>query len=321
MADNQNNSLANKIKISCAQDQILLLEPQKWPYEERFDQPVVNRITVAFDQRLADGAWYRREWIQGTGITGPKHVSDMLDSGNLADAEPYIARLRPAMANTRLFKFWIDYCQREHGEHCEQSRLTPEHISSMHSIRLIDVQRDCIVTLDLTEHVRWVALSYVWGEAQKHTLTKNNYTSYHLPGALKPNNMPLAILDAMTVTRDLGELYLWAESLCIIQDDEEDKRQYVPAMGIIYGGANVTIIKPGKTQQKAEEQLAKQAAKQLQNDFKSTKTSNKKTSKSSIAQNNVVVDPPAYEVVGEVPSTSNRSGSQIRLHRGFETPK
>jgi hypothetical protein len=46
----------------------------------------------------------------------------------------------------------------------------------------------------------------------------------------------------------LGERYLWVDSLCIVQDDEDDERYFVPNMDTIYQNAVVTIIAlSGKT--------------------------------------------------------------------------
>jgi transposase len=72
-----------------------------------------------------------------------------------------------------------------------------------------------------------------------------------------------------------------------------------------------------KKQQKEEDRVAKEAARQLQNDIENTKSSNKKASKSSTVQNIAAADPPAPKVVGKVPTTSNRSGRQIRLPQRF----
>ncbi|KAL4911359.1 heterokaryon incompatibility protein-domain-containing protein [Aspergillus multicolor] len=179
-------------------------------------------------------------FIQKAGARRPISVSVMLDSGNFDGAEPYTARLRPPMADPRLFRFWKDWCMREHQGHCGRNEITTGR--SMASIRLVDVFENCVATLDVMEHVEWVALSYVWGEAQAHALVKGNYNAYHEQGALKFDRMPATILDAMWVTRELGERYLWIDSLCIIQDDEDDKLQYIPAMDIIYSQSIITIV-------------------------------------------------------------------------------
>lgn len=47
--------------------------------------------------------------------------------------------------------------------------------------------------------------------------------------------------DAIKVTRQLGFRYLWIDSLCIIQDDEEEWKRESRIMGDIFTGACVTI--------------------------------------------------------------------------------
>lgn len=242
IADNNEVALATEISVGFDTDRAETLEPQELPYNDENPQTTINRASVWVDKRQAGGKFVYKGFLQRAGVTAPSHVSDMLISGNLQGSEPYTARLRPLKADIQLFKFWRDYCTNNHGEICRKSELTPKVARSTSSIRLVDLARDCIITLDSSEHVSWVALSYVWGEAQVHALKKDNYASYHQPGALNAKNIPSTIFDAMTVTREMGEDYLWVDSLCIIQDDEDDKLRYIPAMDIIYGQATFAII-------------------------------------------------------------------------------
>ena len=53
--------------------------------------------------------------------------------------------------------------------------------------------------------------------------------------------MPRTLRDAAAVTRELGLRYLWVDSLCIIQDSDEDKSKEIRNMGDIYHGAFYTI--------------------------------------------------------------------------------
>ncbi|GIJ87080.1 siderophore [Aspergillus pseudoviridinutans] len=240
------DAVSGRVVVEITRSGVPILGREELQRSQVDNLPSLYRIEVLVRERYGPGLEYRRGFIhKASGTRGPVHVSDMLDSWDTVEAEPYSARLRPVKADTRLFKFWKDYCIEEHGNSCERSGCTPERLRSMPFIRLVDVLRDCIVALSTSEHVKWVALSYVWGEAQKHELVTANYTLYHLPGALKSHKMPATIVDAMAVTRDLGEQYLWVDSLCIIQDNEEDKRRYIPAMDIIYGQAIVTIINAG----------------------------------------------------------------------------
>ena len=54
-------------------------------------------------------------------------------------------------------------------------------------------------------------------------------------------SLPRTILDAIMVTRNLGMRFLWVDSLCILQDSEDDKIHELAAMGDIYKNATVTI--------------------------------------------------------------------------------
>ena len=53
--------------------------------------------------------------------------------------------------------------------------------------------------------------------------------------------MPATFRDAVTVTRDLGLRYLWIDSLCIIQDDDQDWEAESAKMGSIFDAAHIVI--------------------------------------------------------------------------------
>ncbi|KAH8649815.1 heterokaryon incompatibility protein-domain-containing protein [Xylariales sp. PMI_506] len=243
IADSKDIVLNAKIRVGFDSDRIDTLEPQTLPYNDQNRQTCVNRAVIWVDRRDAGGEFEYKGFIQRAGTTPPVDVSNMINSGNLAQAEPYTARLRPPKADIRLYRYWKDYCMKEHVDSCGLNQhFSTERFSNMKSIRLVDVVDYCIVTLKPSEDVSWVALSYVWGEEQKYALKKDNLASYHQPGALKAENFPLSITDAITVAREMDERFLWVDSLCIIQDDQEDKVQYIPAMDIIYGYAVFVII-------------------------------------------------------------------------------
>ncbi|PPQ68995.1 hypothetical protein CVT26_001929 [Gymnopilus dilepis] len=92
----------------------------------------------------------------------------------------------------------------------------------------------------LTIFERYIALSYVWGESQPHSTTTHNIASY--TDHIDPTHLPQTILDAIRITHRLHIKYLWADTLCIIQDSEEDKVQELARMGNIYRDAHLTVI-------------------------------------------------------------------------------
>ncbi len=87
---------------------------------------------------------------------------------------------------------------------------------------------------------RYLALSYVWGEPQPHQTTTSNVSAYS--AGIEASSLPQTIRDAIYVTRTLGFQYLWADSLCIIQDSDEDKLHEIGRMHVIYRYAYFTII-------------------------------------------------------------------------------
>lgn len=89
---------------------------------------------------------------------------------------------------------------------------------------------------------RYACLSYCWGRrsSQPVELTKDNMQNLQTNG-LDVNTLPLTLKDAVLTTQCLGLQYLWIDALCIIQDDEEDKKREIARMGSIYSNCTVCI--------------------------------------------------------------------------------
>ncbi|GAP89888.1 putative het domain-containing protein [Rosellinia necatrix] len=86
---------------------------------------------------------------------------------------------------------------------------------------------------------RYVCLSYCWGGTIDIRLTKDRYESY--TRGIDWAILPQGYRDAIHLTRKLGVRYIWIDSLCITQDDEDDWREQASNMAPIYQGAHVTI--------------------------------------------------------------------------------
>ncbi|CAI0645488.1 unnamed protein product [Colletotrichum noveboracense] len=155
------------------------------------------------------------------------------------DLEPYYGRIRPPEIDFRLLREWKRICDNDHEDSCGLTSIHTTRRPDM--IRCIDVDAMCIVELR-DPAAKWVALSYVWGKRTFEVLKKDSLGSLRYPGALDPSWIPDTILDAITVTRMIGERYLWTDSLCIIQDSPQDKATFIPLMDVIYGLASLTIV-------------------------------------------------------------------------------
>lgn len=60
--------------------------------------------------------------------------------------------------------------------------------------------------------------------------------------ALVQARLPQTVRDAMQLCLDLGERYLWVNSLCITQDDPITQKQQIDIMDSIYASATLTIV-------------------------------------------------------------------------------
>jgi Heterokaryon incompatibility protein (HET) len=87
--------------------------------------------------------------------------------------------------------------------------------------------------------ILYAALSYCWGTLQPKATRTSNVIAY-LEG-IQLSSLPQTLQDAVIVTRKLGLQYLWVDSMCIIQDSDEDKAHEIGRMERIYSNAYVTI--------------------------------------------------------------------------------
>ena len=135
---------------------------------------------------------------------------------------------------------WINCCQISHGDHCSSSELP----LPSHQIYLIDVEESCLVLA--AAESRYIALSYVWGGTAAIKTTKSNLIYLRRPGSISADvdnlAIPKTIRDAIRLVLLLGERYLWVDSFCVIQDDQDTKQLYLNSMASIYANAYFTIV-------------------------------------------------------------------------------
>jgi hypothetical protein len=95
-----------------------------------------------------------------------------------------------------------------------------------------------------TEKLRYLALSYVWGETKPLGLRKANLNQLTKPNSLREcfGELSNVVRDAMTFTQKLGERYLWIDTLCICQDNYASKKVQIDTMNIVYAKAAMTLV-------------------------------------------------------------------------------
>ncbi|KAF2117182.1 heterokaryon incompatibility protein-domain-containing protein [Lophiotrema nucula] len=140
---------------------------------------------------------------------------------------------------------WLSTCRDLHGAPCNCALVgNSVYDKGKLTLRMIDVEQGCIV--EVSQDCPFVALSYCWGPSTVNhlKLTTNAIEQMTAPGSLSPDapNVPTTIADAIILTKNINERFLWVDALCIIQDDPNDVATQIQAMDLIYSSAKLTIV-------------------------------------------------------------------------------
>jgi len=155
-----------------------------------------------------------------------------------------VARWRPLVVDFRLFWKWNLFATVSMNINCVFLLLVAR---TFRRIRLIDVHLKSLVERSPDGpsgewNISWVTLNYVWGSTNFNCLQVDTLNKFQTREFFCPGSVPQTILDAIRVTEGLGERYLWVDSCCMIQDSDDDKKEFVSQMDIIYGLASLTIV-------------------------------------------------------------------------------
>lgn len=138
------------------------------------------------------------------------------------------------LANT-----WMRRC----STHIECSQQEPSwmptrliELTSISTVRLIE-------TASLDAPVPYYALSYCWGKEEVLKTTNENVDDFK--SRIPFFDMALTIQDTVTVVHRLGGRYLWVDSICIIQNNNEDWYNEAATMCDVYQNACLTIVALG----------------------------------------------------------------------------
>ncbi|CAH0047339.1 unnamed protein product [Clonostachys solani] len=141
-----------------------------------------------------------------------------------------------------LGRTWINNCKRGHPKCRRPQDLSPPILPT----RVLDIAAGTAMgpTARLVEtcgNMRgaYCALSYCWGTSQGVTTTKCNLESHKVD--IPVESLAATIQDAIVAALGLGFRYLWADGLCIVQDDPLDWDSEAGKMSLVYANATITI--------------------------------------------------------------------------------
>ena len=141
---------------------------------------------------------------------------------------------------------WLKECSHSHDA-CRQSK--PSNAKVLPT-RLVDVRPDGqegsyvrvvnSASIDSTaEQIDYVALSHFWDRLYV-TLSSDGHK--HLQTDLPLRTLSADIKTAISTAQRLGFRYIWVDSLCILQDSEDDRQQECAAMASVFRNAALTIV-------------------------------------------------------------------------------
>jgi hypothetical protein len=98
------------------------------------------------------------------------------------------------------------------------------------NVRLYETNHEC---------APYACLSHCWGGSQLLQATKATLTA--LKKGIKWASLPKTFRDASRFVKQLGIRYLWIDSLCIIQDDDNDWAEQSGLMCSIFQSSTITV--------------------------------------------------------------------------------
>jgi hypothetical protein len=135
---------------------------------------------------------------------------------------------------------WVESCNDNHACVPKDSKLPT---------RVLDVEVSNPLSVKLVSSNntvgRYTALSHCWGTSRAFTTTQA--TLAKRMAGISDSELPATYKEAVAITRSLGIRYLWIDSLCILQDSQEDWENESAKMTEVYSNSYLTIAASSST--------------------------------------------------------------------------
>lgn len=145
---------------------------------------------------------------------------------------------------------WESKCRASHStctakQHASHDRLLPSRLIDLRLGRNKGELPRLVISEDLTsKDTKYMTLSHRWAEPELMSSTTKSNVQDRMS---KIEDLPTTYQQAMTITKMLGVPYIWIDSLCIIQDDDEDKGREIIKMAAVYSNSHCNIAASNAT--------------------------------------------------------------------------
>jgi len=157
----------------------------------------------------------------------------------LGSGLPVATESNDSHASFEIIRWWLKDCCQNH----KTCNKIPANIEL--PTRLLDLgeanklePRVCSSN-DLPHDTKYATLSHCWGKLEFTRLTRDTLDSMQIEVPVV--QLTKTFREGMEITKRLGCRYLWIDSFCIVQDDNDDWRREAAKMGSVYENAFFNI--------------------------------------------------------------------------------
>ncbi|KAI0849587.1 hypothetical protein F5Y00DRAFT_261372 [Daldinia vernicosa] len=169
-----------------------------------------------------------------------ENQSETLLISNMSDHQKYPDDTELGTGSPRAFeaaRSWLENCRLYHSK-CNESKDE----NPMLPTRVIDVGNETsepFLYQSNGRHAPYLCLSYCGGGSSNFKTTKESLLD--CMNTIPLSLFPLTLRDAILATRQLGFRFLWIDALCVVQDDENDRKREAAQMQTIFANATMTL--------------------------------------------------------------------------------
>ncbi|KAF2111294.1 heterokaryon incompatibility protein-domain-containing protein [Lophiotrema nucula] len=218
----------------------------------KFERPTDDALQISMRAEISlplkDGKWFNLISIPGTPAavrwrkgdhSGLSIYPGLIFFNPTVDHHPAQEAVTTASeASLELARQWLKTCSEQHSSCRQVADGGPWRLPR----RFLDVSDKRLRICDsaqVSQKPQYIALSHCWGNRPIIRLLQLNREDMYRHVDFK--DLSKTFQDAVIITRRLGYSLLWIDSLCIIQDSEEDWAQESVIMGDVYRNSICTI--------------------------------------------------------------------------------
>ncbi|KAI0412799.1 heterokaryon incompatibility protein-domain-containing protein [Xylaria grammica] len=185
--------------------------------------------------RLSTGSILGQIGIYEGSFNAPDRIYDIMIDLDHQDQAGFVGAHSLSERSLAFISKNLRQCKETHRECVKLEGHLPKRVlfvgsKSDNTIKLIERSQ---------ERAHYICLSHCWGNTESIKTTNENI-AYHKIG-IQWNDLPRVYRDAITFCRELKVQYVWIDSLCIKQDDEDDWVEESSKMASIYENSYLTL--------------------------------------------------------------------------------